>query len=152
MVNTSGDEPFRGPFLPLSEDQALRTGHDATDRAATSSGVLVSFDIDGTLDVGDPPGPLALDVVRLAKASGYRVGSASDHTVTFQRRMWALHQIDVDFVGHKQHLPDIRKRFSCQRHVHIGDTDLDRHYAELAGMEFYFADEIPDAGTIGWIF
>jgi hypothetical protein len=120
--------------------------------AAGGSRVLLSFDIDGTLAAGDPPGPLSMDVVRLAKALGYRVGSASDHTVAFQRRMWALHQIDVDFVGHKHHLPDIRRRFSCQRHVHIGDTDLDRHYAELAGMEFYFVDQIPDSGGRDWIF
>ena len=39
--------------------------------------ILVSFDIDGTLEVGDPPGPIELALVRRAKALGYIVGSAS---------------------------------------------------------------------------
>jgi hypothetical protein len=114
--------------------------------------VLVSFDIDGTLEVGDPPGPLTMDMVRLAQARGYVIGSASDRTVQFQQQMWADQGIAVDFVGHKHRLPDIVKQFACQRHVHIGDTDVDRHYAQLAGFEFHYADQIPSAGTAGWIF
>src|SRR5258708_2777290 len=50
--------------------------------------ILVSFDIDGTLEVGDPPGPLTLDMVRLAKSSGWVIGSASDRTVAEQEKMW----------------------------------------------------------------
>jgi hypothetical protein len=114
--------------------------------------IFVSFDIDGTLEAGDPPGPLSMDLVRRAIGLGYVVGSASDRTVGFQRRMWADHGIDVDFVGHKHRLSDIVKRFHCERHVHIGDTEVDRHYAELAGLEFHFADRLPRAGDEGWIF
>jgi hydroxymethylpyrimidine pyrophosphatase-like HAD family hydrolase len=36
---------------------------------------LISFDIDGTLVVGDPPGLITLDMVRQAQASGYLIGS-----------------------------------------------------------------------------
>jgi hypothetical protein len=114
--------------------------------------IFVSFDIDGTLEVGDPPGPLSLDVVRLAKNLGYVVGSASDRTVSFQQRMWDEAEIEVDFVGHKHHLAEIISRFECDRHIHIGDTDVDRHYANLAGVEFHFVDAVPYAGTEGWIF
>lgn len=114
--------------------------------------VLVSFDIDGTLVAGDPPGPLSMDVVRKAKSLGYAVGSASDRTVREQREMWARHDLCVDFVGHKHHLPDVAAGFSAGRLVHVGDTDIDAHYARLAGFEFYDVSELPAPGPDGWIF
>ena len=39
---------------------------------------LISFDIDGTLEAGDPPGPITMDMVRTIKALGYVIGSGSD--------------------------------------------------------------------------
>ena len=36
--------------------------------------------------------------------------------------------------------------------LHIGDTNVDKHYAELAGLEFFYVDAIPDAGADGWVF
>ncbi len=62
--------------------------------------VLVSFDIDGTLEDGDPPGPLEMALVRRAQALGYLIGSASDRTIREQSRMWAKREITPDFVGH----------------------------------------------------
>ena len=47
--------------------------------------VLVSFDIDGTMEFGDPPGPVTADVARELFARGYIVGVASDG-VTSRRR------------------------------------------------------------------
>ena len=47
--------------------------------------ILISFDIDGTLEMGDPPGPIPLALVRLAKERGYVVGSSSDRTLLDQR-------------------------------------------------------------------
>jgi hypothetical protein len=90
--------------------------------------------------------------VRRAIDLGYVVGSASDRTVGFQQRMWDQQGIVVDFVGHKHHLADIMSRFDCDRHVHIGDTEVDQHYAKMAGVEFHFVDEVPESGTKGWIF
>ena len=43
---------------------------------------LISFDIDGTLEVGDPPGIITLDMVRKAKELGFLVGSCSDRTIS----------------------------------------------------------------------
>ena len=114
---------------------------------------MVSFDIDGTLEVGDPPGPLSLDLVRAAKRLGYIVGSASDRVISDQRRLWKLHEIEMDFVSHKHHLDQIKRRFkSVTRHIHIGDTHVDRHFAEMHGFEFYFPDGLPPDGSEGWIF
>ncbi|HEY2331179.1 MAG TPA: HAD family hydrolase [Acidimicrobiales bacterium] len=114
--------------------------------------ILVSFDIDGTLETGDPPGPVTLDLVRRAKALGYVIGSSSDRTVAFQRKMWAANDVEVDFVGHKHHLSDIVEKFDCERLIHIGDTSVDEHYALLAGLEFVWVDKMPAEGDEGWIF
>ena len=112
---------------------------------------LLSLDIDGTLETGDPPGPFTIELVRHAQRLGVVVGSASDRTVAFQRRMWKQAGIVVDFVGHKHHLSDLIRPFGCTRLVHIGDTDTDRHYAVLAGLEFCHIDDVPLPGATGWI-
>ena len=33
--------------------------------------ILISFDIDGTLDIGDPPGVLTMDMVRIVQKKGF---------------------------------------------------------------------------------
>jgi hypothetical protein len=114
--------------------------------------VLVSFDIDGTLESGDPPGPLAMSIVRTALELGYIVGSASDRLLAEQRRMWAAHDIEPDFVSHKHTLDRVATQFSSSRRIHIGDTSVDAHYAQLANFEFVLATIFPEAGTPGWIF
>jgi len=113
--------------------------------------ILVSFDIDGTLETGDPPGPVSLDLVRRVRELGYIIGSASDRTRTDQQAMWDEQGIDVDFVSHKHHLAEIRARFASDRFVHIGDTDVDRYYAIQAAFEFWPVLELPVEGTPGWI-
>ena len=90
---------------------------------------LISFDIDGTLEVGDPPGIITLDMVRKAKELGFWVGSCSDRTISTQQRMWRDSGISVDFTVLKH-----------QEYYHIGDTDLDRHYSERAGFSFLSLD------------
>ncbi|SRR6266851_3256376 len=105
--------------------------------------ILVSFDVDGTLEVGDPPGPLPMELVRHAQSLGYVVGSSSDRTLSEQRSIWRDHDIDVDFMGHKHTMHQVRERFKRGRNIHIGDTDLDRHFAVQAGFEFWWAHEFP---------
>jgi hypothetical protein len=114
--------------------------------------VLVSFDIDGTLETGDPPGPVLLEQVAEAKRRGHVIGSASDRTVAEQRRMWEQAGIVVDFVGHKHHLTELTSPFGCTRLVHIGDTFVDEHYARLAGFEFWHVDSLPEPNTPGWVY
>lgn len=104
--------------------------------------VLISFDIDGTLDVGDPPGPLTMDMVRRVRDKGYLIGSCSDRTLSGQRAIWAAHDIEVDFVVSKHMLPDVKAKFEADVYVHIGDReDLDRGYALAAGFDFLWPDE-----------
>jgi hypothetical protein len=103
--------------------------------------VLVSFDIDGTMAFGDPPGPVTVDFVRALAGAGHVIGSASDRTRNEQTSLWELHGVDVAFVGGKHHLHEVRDRFPADRHVHIGDSHVDEHYALLAGFEFYWATD-----------
>jgi len=115
--------------------------------------VLVSFDIDGTLEIGDPPGEIGLEVVRRARRLGYVVGSSSDRVVSDQQHLWAAHGVEVDFVGHKHHLDQLKDRYpDIGRWIHIGDTYIDEHYASIHGFEFYFAEALPDDGDAGWVF
>ena len=101
---------------------------------------LISFDVDGTLEVGDPPGCVTLDMVRRAKSLGYIIGSCSDRTIGNQTRMWAEHGIEVDFVSLKHQLGEVKERFQADEYYHIGDTDIDLHYAERAGFEYVYVD------------
>jgi hypothetical protein len=148
------DVPRAGNWLRPVE--FTRTVCCPLDMDAVSSGpghrVLVSFDIDGTLEDGDPPGPLPMELVLLAKSLGYVVGSASDRTRREQREMWRRRSITVDFVGHKHNLDEVALDFPSERKIHIGDTEVDAHYARLAGFEFVHVLQFPARGADGWIF
>ena len=114
--------------------------------------ILVSFDIDGTLIAGDPAGPIDFDMVRESKVRGFIIGSGSDRTLAHQQSIWDDAGIECDFVSHKHHLPAIKERFSCDRYIHIGDTQIDEHYAILAGFEFFHVDDLPAPGSLGWVY
>ncbi len=113
-------------------------------RGATRSSVL-SLDIDGTMEFGEPPGPITVALVRQLVAAGLVVGCASDRTRTDQATTWEQHGLTMAFLGGKHHLHDVRTRYDdAHRYVHVGDTHVDQHYAGLAGFEFVAVDD-PDA-------
>src|SRR5947207_9419838 len=91
---------------------------------------LISFDIDGTLETGEPPGKITLDMVREAKAKGWLIGSCSDRPASAQKLMWEKCAIEVDFAVVKNHLQVVRGQFLANSYLHIGDTEVDRWYAE----------------------
>jgi hypothetical protein len=101
---------------------------------------LISFDIDGTLEAGDPPGIISMDMVRAIKAMGYVIGSGSDRTLTSQRHLWERHHIVVDFTALKHQLADVKAQFQAETYYHIGDTDMDRILATRAGFRFVRVD------------
>ncbi len=110
---------------------------------------LVSFDIDGTLTVGDPPGKVTMDMVRRAQEMGYLIGSCSDRPINAQRKIWETNQIAVDFTVLKHRLLEVKDQFEAGSYYHIGDTELDRHVAKQAGFTFVLvgdADGEPWAG------
>ena len=102
---------------------------------------LVSFDIDGTLEVGDPPGIVSIALVKRAKHLGYVIGSCSDRPVSHQQDIWArLLGVVPDFTVLKHRLADLRSRFDAAAYYHVGDTDIDEHFALVAGFLFLRAD------------
>lgn len=105
---------------------------------------LISFDIDGTLEVGDPPGTITMSSVRKVKEMGFLVGSCSDRPISAQNRMWQEHSIIVDFTVLKHRLEDVLGLFQAEEYYHIGDSDMDRFYADKAGFHFVTVDAAPD--------
>jgi hypothetical protein len=101
---------------------------------------LVSFDIDGTLEIGDPPGIITIASVQAARRLGYLVGTCSDRPVSHQRALWHRLQLTPDFTVLKHRLAEVKAAFSATTYYHIGDTDLDEHFAGLAGFTFLRAD------------
>ena len=119
--------------------------------------ILVSFDIDGTMEFGDPPGPVPAEVARELVGRGYIVGVASDWPRSSQQPLWSRHGVEPEFVGGKHHLHEVKAQFRADRYVHVGDTDVDERYALLAGFEFLHVDELvepvvaDDIHDAGWI-
>ncbi len=108
---------------------------------------LISFDIDGTLEVGDPPGGITMELVRQVKALGYLIGSCSDRTVSEQQRIWVDHGISVEFTVLKHRLNDVKEQFIADGYYHIGDTESDHRASLQAGFDF-----LPvDAAVIQWL-
>ena len=104
--------------------------------------ILISFDIDGTMEVGDPPGPLTMDMARNAQKNGFLIGSCSDRPPSAQRAIWEEHNIAADFVIPKHMLADVKAKFDAEVYYHIGDReDLDRQTALRAGFEFLWPHE-----------
>jgi hypothetical protein len=102
---------------------------------------LISFDIDGTLEVGDPPGIVTIPMIRLAKSLGYVIGSCSDRPVSFQHALWERLRIGVDFTVLKHRLADVKALFPvATTYYHIGDTETDHVVAVGAGFRFLRAD------------
>jgi hypothetical protein len=97
---------------------------------------LISFDIDGTLEAGDPPGCVTMELVRQARELGYIIGSCSDRTISNQQRIWKDHAIPVEFTVLKHQLDLVKAQFDAETYFHIGDTDLDRQAARRAGFEY----------------
>ncbi len=101
---------------------------------------LISFDIDGTLEMGDPPGPITMDMVSRAKELGYIIGSCSDRTISNQQRLWRDNGILVEFTVLKHQLDSVKAEFDAEEYYHIGDTGVDRMYAERARFEYLLPD------------
>jgi phosphoglycolate phosphatase-like HAD superfamily hydrolase len=97
---------------------------------------VISFDIDGTLEVGDPPGTVTLDVVRRAIELGFIVGSCSDRPLGIQRALWEKHGIGVSFTVLKQNLMSVRQSFDAEHYLHIGDSLVDQMMARDSGFDF----------------
>lgn len=114
---------------------------DSNDTPKKGLPILLSFDIDGTMEMGDPPGPVSVNLVRRAKELGCVVGSCSDRPVAVQEMLWATRGMVMDFVVMKHQLPDVMARFKAAAYYHIGDRELDQQFAGQAGFGFFWPDD-----------
>lgn len=103
--------------------------------------VLMSFDIDGTLEFGDPQGPISVGLVRALIVAGVYVGSSSDRHLADQRLVWQTQGVDVYFCAHKHAMATLKKIYRCTSYVHIGDTLVDEREARRANMTFIWMDD-----------
>ncbi len=103
---------------------------------------LVSFDIDGTLEIGEPPGIVTVAAMHTARRLGYLMGTCSDRPLAHQRQLWERLALTPDFTVLKHRLAEVKASFAAAAYYHIGDTDVDAHFADLAGFRFLRADAI----------
>ena len=103
--------------------------------------ILLSFDIDGTLEVGDPPGGVTMEMVRRAHEMGYVVGSCSDKPLSAQQAIWERFGIPAAFIAAKHQLDNVRTKFTADAYYHIGDRDTDQQVAQRAGFGFWWDHE-----------
>ncbi len=101
---------------------------------------LISFDIDGTLEVGEPRGSITMDFVRAVQRMGCIIGSCSDRPLSFQQKMWQEHEIVADFTVLKQNLDDVKACFDADTYTHIGDSDADEFFALKSDFRFIEVD------------
>ncbi len=101
---------------------------------------LISFDIDGTLEVGEPRGSITIDFVRAAQRKGCIIGSCSDRPLSYQQRLWQCLDVAVDFTALKHNLDEVKARFKANTYTHIGDTEVDEFFADKAGFHFIKVD------------
>jgi hypothetical protein len=85
-----------------------------------------------------------MDMVRRAQALGFIIGSCSDRTVSNQQNIWQQHGIAVQFTVLKHQLEQVKQEFDAAEYYHIGDTNLDRQYAERAGFAYFSPDPAVD--------
>ncbi|HEY3099025.1 MAG TPA: HAD family hydrolase [Methylomirabilota bacterium] len=117
-----------------------------------SAVIVVSFDIDGTLEIGEPPGVVPIALVRTAKRLGHLVGSCSDRPLSYQQAVWARLAIAPDFMVLKHRLADVRRRFAAAAYYHVGDSDTDARYASAAGFRFLEAVPVAHAAWVAELF
>lgn len=105
---------------------------------------LITFDIDGTMEFGDPPGILTQEHVNYFRSKGAIVGSASDRPVSSQWSMWGDYGMELDFVILKHRMPELREKYpDAETYWHVGDRPLDQQTARAAGFTFFWPDQFP---------
>ena len=99
---------------------------------------LFSFDIDGTLEIGEPPGIIPLRWCG-RRAPRLSVGSCSDRPISFQTAMWERLKIAPDFTVLKHRLSDLKARFEAAATI-TSATRTSTSTSADAGFRFLRAD------------
>ncbi len=98
--------------------------------------IVLIFDVDGTLEVGDPPGPIPLSVLSYLKEKGFIVGIVGS---------WAkipkeiLSKLDFYYPGHPEKpkwLSEVCKKFNPIIAFYIADEERDREACREARVTY----------------
>ncbi len=103
--------------------------------------ILLSFDIDGTLELGDPPGGVTTEMVRKAHEVGFIIGSCSDKPLSVQRKIWEDMELTPAFVSAKHQLGKVKRENPADAYYHMGDRDTDYLAAKDNNFGFWWAHE-----------
>ena len=104
---------------------------------------VISFDIDGTMEFGEPPGRITAERVKKEQRNGSYIGSSSDRPISNQRELWHQFGIEPDFIVLKHNIAEVRNQFEAEEWWYTGDSEVDRFYAERAGFKFFWVHEFP---------
>ena len=111
--------------------------------------LLVSFDIDGTMEFGDPPGILSKSDIAFLRLNGVLLGSASDRTYSTQIRMWAEYEFSIDFAIVKHKIAELKDTYhQANSFWHVGDRPIDQQTAFNSGFTFFWPDQFPTEDVV----
>lgn len=103
---------------------------------------LVSYDKDGTLAWGKPPGPITKEKLEEERAKGSIIGGASSRPPREQLVSWQEAGIPPDFVVNKVDLAQLKVEFEANEYIHVGDDGTDKYSAKRARFKFLYAQEV----------
>jgi len=98
-----------------------------------------AFDRDGTLEWGNPPGPVKKHHLIFLKQLGYQIGGSGGQAEGEQYSNWKSNGIDPDFVVFKSDIYTLKPRYS--KIIHIGDDITDRKVANRHKLGYMKPDE-----------
>ena len=67
-----------------------------------------------------------------------------------QQWIWDKMEIAPDFLARKHMLDEVKGLFTAEKYVHIGDRDLDKQFAEMAGFDFLWMHEAESEPWFEW--
>lgn len=112
--------------------------------------MLIAVDVDGTLEVGDPPGPVKIQTLaNICRSSPPGVVIVSDSYLKVWRRTDLTgHLIPACAVpsGKIARLKALRSEYPAEgRYVMVGDSDEDAEAAREAGYEYMTPQQFAEA-------
>jgi len=106
----------------------------------SSLSVVVAFDVDGTLEVGDPKGPIKLEEVKRLKEAGFTVGIVGAK----EKVEGLLRGLDFYMEGDpfkEKNLKELMRRYRPKLAIYVADRPSDREAALKAGFCYVKSDD-----------
>lgn len=94
-----------------------------------------AFDRDGTLEWGNPPGPVKREHLIELRRLGYDIGGSGSQLPEEQYANWRNHGIEPDFAVFKSDLRTLSTRYESI--THVGDDISDKEISRNAGFDYF---------------